>query len=407
MADINPDDFSQLVQNFGDLNNSIQNMVGQSASQGAIQTELLKKLLQAQGVGVKDINDVLDKTGKGLNNLGGAANSVNTGLKKYNESIEYLKRAQDDAKESVKQLGKAALDTSRSFEKYGAGLSDFGDAALNAGKALGGFNVILGYAVKGLTAFAKKSFEQADAVGKAYDDLAKVGGAGGISTKQILDMGHEAGLTAKDLGKLTSVIKANGTSIAGLGATAADGMKVFGQLTAVGTDTIATYSKLGISQEDLIKNTGDYVALQMSSGRSLKNELQDRQKLQKASLAYQDNLLTLAQITGEDIESVKAKQKEATNALNWQIAQIQTQNKIEKLREQGNDAAIGKVIGPSFYADEIPDVMTNIINTYVEQRKEDEPFIKTYQRLGVAPFKEATYKNAKKKEKAESAGKTS
>jgi sulfite reductase (NADPH) hemoprotein beta-component len=69
--------------------------------------------------------------------------------------------------------------------------------------------------------------------------------------------------------------------------------------------------------------------------------------------------------------------------------------------EQGNDAAIGKVIGPSFYADEIPDVMSNIINTYVEQRNEDESFIKTYQRLGIAPFKEAAYKNAKKKEKVE------
>jgi len=69
--------------------------------------------------------------------------------------------------------------------------------------------------------------------------------------------------------------------------------------------------------------------------------------------------------------------------------------------EQGNDAAIGKVIGPSFYADEIPDVMTNIINTYVEQRHEDERFIETYRRLSVAPFKEVAYKNAKKKEKVE------
>jgi len=70
--------------------------------------------------------------------------------------------------------------------------------------------------------------------------------------------------------------------------------------------------------------------------------------------------------------------------------------------EQGNEAAIGKVIGPSFYADEIPDVMTNIINTYVQQRTEGEPFIKTFQRLGLTPFKEAAYKNAKKKEKADS-----
>lgn len=76
--------------------------------------------------------------------------------------------------------------------------------------------------------------------------------------------------------------------------------------------------------------------------------------------------------------------------------------------EQGNNAAIGKVIGPSFYADEIPDVMTNIINTYVEQRNDGEAFIETYKRLGVAPFKEATYKdkleNAKKKEKTETTG---
>jgi sulfite reductase (NADPH) hemoprotein beta-component len=65
--------------------------------------------------------------------------------------------------------------------------------------------------------------------------------------------------------------------------------------------------------------------------------------------------------------------------------------------EQGNDAAIGKVIGPSFYADEIPDVMSNIINVYTQHRADDESFIQTYKRLGVAPFKEAAYKNQKNK----------
>ena len=65
--------------------------------------------------------------------------------------------------------------------------------------------------------------------------------------------------------------------------------------------------------------------------------------------------------------------------------------------EQGNDAAIGKVIGPSFYADEIPDVMTNIINTFTQHRLENESFIETYKRLGVTLFKEAAYKNQKNK----------
>ena len=63
--------------------------------------------------------------------------------------------------------------------------------------------------------------------------------------------------------------------------------------------------------------------------------------------------------------------------------------------EQGNEAAIGKVIGPSFYADEIPNVMTSIIDTYVSQRSEDESFIETYRRLGLTPFKEAAYRNAR------------
>jgi sulfite reductase (NADPH) hemoprotein beta-component len=79
--------------------------------------------------------------------------------------------------------------------------------------------------------------------------------------------------------------------------------------------------------------------------------------------------------------------------------------------EQGNDAAIGKVIGPSFYADEIPDVITNVISTYVGQRSSEESFIETYRRLGVAPFKEAAYKdkseNTKKKEIAETLGSSS
>lgn len=69
--------------------------------------------------------------------------------------------------------------------------------------------------------------------------------------------------------------------------------------------------------------------------------------------------------------------------------------------EQGNTAAIGKVIGPSFYADEIPDVITNVIDTYVKERTVDESFISAYRRIGITPFKDAAYKNAKKKEKIE------
>ena len=59
-----------------------------------------------------------------------------------------------------------------------------------------------------------------------------------------------------------------------------------------------------------------------------------------------------------------------------------------------NDAALGKVIGPSFDAGEVPGVMQKIIDVYVEQRTEEEPFIDTVNRLGIQPFKERVYAKA-------------
>ena len=63
--------------------------------------------------------------------------------------------------------------------------------------------------------------------------------------------------------------------------------------------------------------------------------------------------------------------------------------------EQGIDAAIGKVIGPSFGALDIPAVMDDILKVYVNERHIDERFIDTYRRLGLTPFKTAAYLNQK------------
>jgi sulfite reductase (NADPH) hemoprotein beta-component len=58
---------------------------------------------------------------------------------------------------------------------------------------------------------------------------------------------------------------------------------------------------------------------------------------------------------------------------------------------QGNDAALGKVIGPSFAAAEMPDVIERLIETYLELRHEDERFVDVVRRLGIEPFKERVY----------------
>ena len=56
-----------------------------------------------------------------------------------------------------------------------------------------------------------------------------------------------------------------------------------------------------------------------------------------------------------------------------------------------HDAELGKVVGPSFDADDVPDVVDEILNTYLDLRDSGERFIDTYRRVGIDPFKARIY----------------
>ena len=62
---------------------------------------------------------------------------------------------------------------------------------------------------------------------------------------------------------------------------------------------------------------------------------------------------------------------------------------------QGSDAALGEVIGPSFAAHDMPDVVSTLIDTYLGLRHEDELFVDTVHRVGIAPFKQRVYAEAR------------
>ncbi len=47
----------------------------------------------------------------------------------------------------------------------------------------------------------------------------------------------------------------------------------------------------------------------------------------------------------------------------------------------------GRVIGPSFAADEVPDVIESVVDSYRSQRLSGERFIDTVRRIGIEPFK--------------------
>ena len=60
----------------------------------------------------------------------------------------------------------------------------------------------------------------------------------------------------------------------------------------------------------------------------------------------------------------------------------------------GHDATIGKILGPSFAQEDIPDVIEKLVQVYIDNRTEEELFVDTYRRIGHAPYKERVYANA-------------
>jgi sulfite reductase (NADPH) hemoprotein beta-component len=58
----------------------------------------------------------------------------------------------------------------------------------------------------------------------------------------------------------------------------------------------------------------------------------------------------------------------------------------------GASAAIGRVIGPSFAREQVPDVISRLIQTYLTLREsEAERFIDVVDRVGIEPFKKDVY----------------
>ena len=61
----------------------------------------------------------------------------------------------------------------------------------------------------------------------------------------------------------------------------------------------------------------------------------------------------------------------------------------------GADPSLGKIIGPSFARDDVPQVVEQILDVYVDRRIEEEPFLDCFRRIGIEPFKERVYAGAR------------
>ncbi|MDB6062258.1 MAG: sulfite reductase [Verrucomicrobiaceae bacterium] len=58
---------------------------------------------------------------------------------------------------------------------------------------------------------------------------------------------------------------------------------------------------------------------------------------------------------------------------------------------QGKDASLGEILGPSFSQVDVPSVIEKVLQTYLDKRIDGEVFLGTFRRIGIEPFKERVY----------------
>ncbi len=81
----------------------------------------------------------------------------------------------------------------------------------------------------------------------------------------------------------------------------------------------------------------------------------------------------------------------ATSASSGSTRKARSSYQVSLGGSLARDASLGQILGPSFAQEQMADVIDKIIQVYVERRTEEEPFIDTFRRIGIDPFKERVY----------------
>ena len=327
----------------------LTDVLGNQAQLLETQTRIMMVGMKQEDIEKLKLDQVFTRNSAAVDGNTGAVDRSSRAYKANVEAAEEYKKAMDNYASSLRTgadgLKKVfnniiSQDPSRSMAKYSDGLSTLGDAVSKTAENFGPLGKAVGATVQVFTKLVGAQMQQVDSLLKANDQLAQFGTAGSFTTKGLMDMAHGAGVTSKNMDTLINPIKSLGPALTSLGGTAGDGVKAFTSMAKITNQQREEFQRLGVSQEQLIQNQADYVKLQMMSGKSMTNELKDRAALQRASLEYTENLLTLSNLSGQDAESLKKKQQDAARAVEAQVAQIQLENKARRLAADGHrDAA--------------------------------------------------------------------
>ena len=248
-----------------------------------------------------------------------------------------MERATNEVIKSLASFGKALTSgADGGFSKFSDGLTAASGAVAALAKNFGMLGTVLGTIVQVGTKVITMQLKQADDALKTSDEIKKLGNAGALSTKQVIEMVHNAGLSIEQSKKFTDAMKKAGSGVIGLGDRFGDGAVAFGKMVAVTNTQREGFQRLGISQEELMEYQGEYVALQKASGMQMAKQGKDGEALKKASLDYTRNLVELSSISGNDITTAKKNMEAERSRYEVMIDSARIQREISAAEKSGN-----------------------------------------------------------------------
>jgi hypothetical protein len=334
---------------------------------------------------LRNLNEMMSQQTAALTGMARAINDSNLAVKNAGNSTNQLTKAQKENEQSSTQNATATTALQRSNEKYGEVMQDVsanfasayssssnalgsfvlsvlgsqegfakynstiggvGDAAFSVGKSFGILGFIIGGLFKVGSEVLQYQTQQADGLLNATDAISRMGAAGTFSVEQIRQMGKGAGLSSLELEKLTKPMQSVEGGFVALGGTTSEGIKKFGEMTAVSEDVRREFKRLGMGDQERNQALADFVTMMNKSGTAVSGNLATQGGLQKAALAYTRNLYELAEMTGKDVETAK-KERETQMATmevalqknKWESERINAQKRLQNATTEEERAA--------------------------------------------------------------------
>jgi hypothetical protein len=330
MAEFNDETVRELNDSIRELTEVMQSAMGITGSSMASQKDFSKSLGNASSSA-----SVLSSRNK---EVATSATNVSTANKLAAEaaytvgkSLSTLGAATKESKDALVTLGKTMLDTREGMSKYNAALNQAASAAATGLSAFGPLGKVLGLLLKPLTMLVEQAFAFQDNLFAAKDELAKFGAVGQLTTTDIQKMGEASGYSTFEIEKYSKAVSKAGIGLVGLGGSVSQGVVEFTKLTKITYEEQRRLLSLGVTMDDFVENTADFVKLQTSSGRMITEKMKTDGYLQRASKEYTDNLLVLAALSGESVAEQKQKQMALARERESQIADLATSMKIKQL----------------------------------------------------------------------------